>query len=381
VGQVKVSYHAYGGDPTLYDIRQQEESIDNIRRYVLESQLLTPKTLGNTPQIITISNRILELEEKMRILAQQGRPSYGDVSHGGTLIKKITSVDDELHWYTIAELFKVDGSEEVFVADIMRLSIQTLYTKFTFDVLVNVNIEHPTDRLEVACTSATYPKGYIPFEDYSQIENIIRPQFRIIWNENTVEGSGIFLQIGMRLKGYVEETLAIEDMSGQQSAWKLIPTPVEASLPEDNLIALPSNNHTWDVLNPNSRSESQMIPFPDGHLIWAGQEALNRPNSGWMSHRLVHLLEKDTDIRKIKQIRCDLTEEGGNRFPIMFNFIRGSEKLQSSTTFNYNGKPSYMVAQITRDAVNGNIVIDIAADIVAGPTANRLDLSQVLVFF
>ena len=228
----------------------------------------------------------------MRILAQQGRPSYGDVSSGGTLKKRIAANDTDLHWYTIASLYQVDGSSEVFISDIMKLRIRTLNTKFSFDAIVNVNLLHPTNKLNVSCLSATYPKGYIPFEDYTELENIIRPQFRIIWNQNTVQGSGIHLQIGLRLKGFAEETIAVEDWSGSQSCWKLIPTPVNAVLPEDTIVTLPNTDHVWDVLNPDSRQESYLVPFPDGHIIWAGSEALNRPDSGWKSFNLVHLLEK-----------------------------------------------------------------------------------------
>jgi len=381
VGEVKITYHAYGGDVVLDDIRAHNESINNILKYILDSQLVTEETLVNAKAMVTMRSRIAKLEENMRALALTGSPSGGDCTTGSTLVKKIMSVDNALHWYTIASLYKVDGSDDIFTSDVMKLRLQSLYTKFSFLATINVNIDHATTKLDVSCESATYPKGYIPFEDYSQIEQIIRPQFRIIWNANTVEGSGIYLQLGFRLKGIIEETFAIEDMSGKQSAWKLLSTVSEASAPEDNLVTLPAANHIWDTLNPNSAQATHIVPFPDGHLVWAGEEALNRPDSGWKNFELVHLLEKDTDITKLRSLRLDLEERNGSRFPVKIEFIPGSDKLAGSISFNYNGLPAYINALVERNTLTSDIRIRINADITAGPSANQLSLKQVLAFF
>lgn len=316
----------------------------------------------------------------MRRLATTGRPTYGDVSHGGCLRKRIASNDTEHHWWTIASLYKVEGSNDVFVADTMKLRIQSFYTKFSFDAIVNVNLLHPTDKLDVKILSATYPKGYIPFEDYTELQNIIRPQFRIIWNDNTVQNSGAFLQIGLRLKNVAEETLAIEDWSGPESAWKLIASPDEAVFPEDGILTLPNDTHVWDTSNPDSRSISYLAPFPDGHLIWAGSEALNRPSAGWKNLNLMHILENEIDISKIKRIRCDLEEQGTNKFPVTMDLIPGSNDLIGNTSFTYNGKPAYITGRIYRNPSTGVIEVSVNAEIVAGLTSNQLNLRQVLIF-
>lgn len=380
VGSVKLSYHAYGGEPTISDVRALDETNNNLLAYITEAQLLTPETVSATPTIVLLRNKIEALEENMRKLATAGRPSYGDVSHGGCLKKRIVATDTEHHWWSIASLFKVNGSNEVFIADTMKLRIQTLYTKFAFDVIINANLLHPTDKLDVKILSATYPKGYVPFEDYTELQNLMRPQFRIIWNDNSAQQSGALLQIGFRLKTVAEETIAIEDWSGNESAWLLLPTPVEAVYPEDSIIQLPSTNHIWDLLNPDSNSVSYLAPFPDGHLVWAGIEALNRPSSGWKNIQLAHILEKEIDISKIKRMRFDLEELGANRFPVTVDFIPGTEDLVGNSSFTYNGKPAYITGRIYRNPVNGNIEMSVNAEIVAGLTATQLNLRQVLIF-
>lgn len=380
VGSVKISYHAYGGDPTLEDIRALDETNNNLIKYIIDSQLLTPETVSTAPPIILIRNKLEEMEENMRRLAATGRPTYGDVSSGGCLKKRIAANDTDHHWWTIASLYKVDGSSDVFVADTMKLRIQTFYTKFAFDAIVNVNLLNPSRIMNVNVISANYPKGYDPFLDYSELENIIRPQFRVIWNDNTVNQSGAYLQIGMRLKTVAEETIVVEDWSGPESAWKLIPSPAESVLPEDSIITLPNPNHIWDKLNPDSRVASQLMPFENGHLIWAGNESLNRPSSGWKSLQLVHFLEPEVDIRKIKRMRLDLEEVGAARFPVMLDFISGSYDLNASSSFTYNGKPAYVTARIYLNPVSKNIEVSLSAEIVAGLASTQLDLRHVIIY-
>lgn len=380
VGSVKISYHAFGGDPTIEDIRALDETDNNILQYLADAQLLTAETVSGAPALVLIRQKLTELEASMRSLASTGRPSYGDVTHGGCLTKRIAAIDTDLHWWTIAALYQVDGSSEVFLSDTMKIRIQTLQTKFAFDAIVNVNLLHPTNKMDVKCLSATYPKGYIPFTDYTEMENIIRPQFRIIWNENVTQGSGILLQIGLRLKTVAEETIAVEDWSGAQSCWRLINSPTEAILPEDTILTLPNTDHVWDLLNPDSRQVTQLIPFPDGHIVWAGSEALNRPDSGWKNFELVHNLEKEIDYTKINRIRVDLEEQGSSKFPVSIEVIPGLDELVGSTSFNYNGKPAYINAIVSRNPVTEEIKISVNAEIVAGPTSNALNLRQVLIF-
>lgn len=380
VGEVKIDYHAFGGDPTLNDIRALYENQDNMLDYLVNAEIMTASTVGDAPSIVLMRNKILQLEEEMRRLIATGRPSYGDMSNGRCLKKRIAADDTALHWWTIAKLFKVEGSDQVVLSDTMKLRFTSLLTQFAFDAIVNVNITNPTNKLNVTCLSATYPKGYVPFEDYSELENIIRPQFRIIWNENTVEGSGIYLQVGLRLKTVREETIAVEDWSGNESCWILIPDPEVSVLPEDDTLTLPSGNHVWDTMNPDSRQVSYMTPFPDGHIVWAGSEALNRPNSGWKNFTLVHLLEDDTDIKNIRKIRIDLEEVGANNFPITLDVVPGSENLVGSGAFTYNGKPAYINAMLTRNQVTKKLELSVNADITAGPTSNQLNMRHVLIF-
>lgn len=376
-----ISYHAYGGDPTLYDVKAHEENINNIVEYIINAQLLTADTVQNAPVIVNMLLKLSSLEEEMRRLAQSGRPSYGDATHGTTLLKKITSTDTKFHWWTIAELYKVAGSDDVFVSDTMVINVQTLITKYAFTAYVNVNLDNPVTKLNVTCPSSLHMLGYTPYKDYSELDELTHPQFRIIWNQNAVQGSGIYLQLGMALKKAATETICIEDVSGLESCWKLIPSPDEAVRPEDTTLTLPSNNHIWSVENPDSRQETYLVPLQDGSIIWAGTEALNRPTSGRKDISLVHFLEESVDISRIKKMRFDMEEVGANKFPVFIDMgSDGTEDMVGNTSFYYNGRPAYIIGHLRRNPVSREIELVVGVDITAGLASTQLNLRHVVVY-
>lgn len=382
VGNVRINYHAYGGEVTLYDARVMEEEINSILSYLSKSQFLTPDDLGHTTPINNIYNKLARMEDNMRRLCIFGTPSYGDVSHGGSLRKKIDAGDMEMHWWSIATLYKVDGAEDIVISDTAKLRISTLYTKFVFDAIVTVNLNAPeNERLQVSVLSPIYPKGYIAFTDYEGLNYLVRPQFRILWNAHPNKDSGIVLQMGFPLKQFVEETIGVDDWSGTESCWKLIPEVAAAATPEDNHIVLP-NGDIWDNLTSYSHSESMLVPFPDGHIIWAGSTPLNRPIAGGLHFDLNHFMEKDIDIRKIRKMRFDLAEQGNvnYKYCVMVHFVPGSEDMIGSTHFSYNGETAVMQGHIRRNAYTDLVDVKVDATINAGVSANELVLRHVIVF-
>ena len=377
VGELEISYHAYGGEPTIYDIRVLYETLANIKKYVTDSQLLTPSTLGSADSFISLISRVTYLEKEMRRLATNGRPTYGE-DHK-SLLRKISTIDTEFHWWTIGELYKVAGSDTVFTSDIAHLQIQTLYTKFLIDLYVSIDISNPNEKFRLDTNTSITPTCYIPFEDDSNLDNLIRPQLRIIWNDNTRESSGILLQLGMRLKTVAEETLAIADLSGPECCFKLASDSDEAILPEDNIIELPSGNSVWDNVNPDSREDAILIPLKDGNLVWAGSNVLNRPYSGFRTLELEHFLEKEVDLKYLKKIKLLLEEDSSSRFCVEFPLIYSNGILSGATTFTYGNKPVSLIFRSNRDIETDDIKMELQVDVTAGLNSNPLYLRYVIV--
>jgi len=377
VQELEIEYHAYGGNATVYDVRMIQDTLANVYKYVKDSQLLTANTLGSAASFQDLATRVTTLETDMRRLAQEGRPTYAEDQK--SLVKRISSTDTEFHWWTIGKLFKVAGSETVFTSEVGHIQIQSLYTKMMLDVTFAIDLSNPYKKFTVNSNMSLAPMGYIPYVNDSELENVIRPQFRIIWNTNTREASGIYLQIGLRLKTVAEDTLAIADLSGVESCFMLIPEVSEAVLPEDDTLTLPSGNHLWDSMNPDSRQETCLIPLEHGNVIWAGNEAMNRPESGWREIKLVHFLEKEVNINNIKTVTCLLEEDKSNRFPVKIDVAVVDEVLTGVSTFAYANKFANVVVRMSRNATTHEIDAVIQTEVSAGLSSNPLYLRYVVI--
>ena len=375
---VEISYHAYGGDPTLDNYRELLKNINNITEYLNDAKTVTEDNLGSTELMTSLFNRIEILESEMRRL--QGVPSYGDITSGKCVLLKLYTPTPGLHWYTIANLYNINGVGTVpCTADTFTFRLQTniSHIQFTASVSFDMN-NNENDRVNVNVINENYPRGYIPFTDYSGVANIIQPQIRVVWNESdTVTGAS--LQLGFELKGMVEETVSIEDLSGHESCWKLVDEITTVTVPNDSDFLLPDNSSVWSSLLSSSKKEDMLVPFNKGYLVWCGTQSLNRLIDGWQYFEVSDdlLIDHNTNIRKFTGLRLDIEEVGGYQFPIDIKFNSGTEALKGHATFTHQNKVAYINAEVYRD--NGKIVIRINYDITAGITSNELNLIDLVI--
>lgn len=375
---VKISYHAYGGDPTLDNYRELLKNINNITEYLNDAKTVTEDNLGSTELMTSLFERIETLESEMRRL--QGVPSYGDITSGKCVLLKLYTPTPGLHWYTIANLYNINGVGTVpCTADTFTFRLQTniSHIQFTASVSFDMN-NNENDRVNVNVINENYPRGYIPFTDYSNVAAIIQPQIRVVWNESdTVTGAS--LQLGFELKGMLEETVSIEDLSGHESCWKLVDETATVTVPKDSDFLLPDNSSAWSSLLPSSHKEDMLVPFNKGHIAWCGTQVLNRPAEGWQYFEVSDelLIDHNTNIRKFTGLRLDIEEVNGYQFPIDIKFNSGTEALKGHATFTHQNKVAYINAEVYRS--NGKIVIRLNYDITAGITSNELNLRDIVI--
>lgn len=383
VGDILISYHAYGGNPTLYDQKSLIEAVNNIIEFLNKINAITPDDLGNVPIFQELTNQVYHLREDMRRLTSKGRASYGDSTNGMSIVKKLVANDSKTHWWTIASLYKVDttaGSSEVITADEFHFRLTSQNKKLMFDAIVSVNLNNESRVMECTVLNDCYPKGYVPFESYDNLDLIPRPQLRVIYNDNDQMNSGVLLQLGLKLTGNIEEIIAVEDLSGKESCWKLISVPADDTGEyQDDIVQLPNEAHVWDKLNDESKWESTLIPFKKGHLVWAGAVAVNRPNAGKITLELEHFLDDDIDIKSISSARVELKETGGHKFAYDIPFIDGEETKLGNVAFMYNGSYAYIDMHIRRIEETGELSIIVSADTQAGLSANKLELCHVFL--
>ena len=378
---VTVTYHAYGGDPTLDNYEQLLRELQSVIQYLNASGTLTSSSLGSTDVVQSLIQRMNILEASMRRL--QGTPSYGDITSGKCILMKLFSEQQGLHWYTIASLYNAAGTDmQPCTADTFMFRLQSQLSHFQFTVAVSVDTNNISgDRLSAKIISENYPRGYTPFTDYENVDQIIKPQLRVVWNsQDTV--SGIYLQLGFDLKGMLEETVSIEDLSGHESCWKLVDEVATATQPQDDLFILPDGFSTWSSSLENCLQESTLIPFTKGHLIWSGNTPLNRPTDGWLYLDLSSsdlLLDSATDIRRFTRLRLDIEEKDGLQFPVDINFNSGTTSLKGHASFTHQNEPVYVNAEMNQTEADG-ITLRLNWDVVAGSASNELDLRDIVVY-
>lgn len=379
-GKIKITYHAFGGDPTLDNYKELLARYNNLVQYINEAKAVTEDSLGTTSVMSSIFERIETLEGEMRRL--QGTPAYGDITSGKSTLMKLYSDKAGLHWYTIASLFNTNGTNITpCTSDTFVFRLQTQLSHIQFTVAVSVDLNNKgADRLNVNVISENYPRGYVPFTDYGEIDSIIRPQIRLVWNDQDIL-SGAYLQLGFTLTNMIEETVAIEDMSGHESCWKLVDEVATVTQPSDDLFILPDGTSTWSSTLDKSQVETMLVPFKNGHLIWAGSKSLNRPVTGWQYFDITSelLLDQDTDITKFSKLRLDIEEDQGFQFPVDINFNSRSGMLKGHASFTHQDQPAYVNAEISK-LDDGTIRVRLNYDITAGTASNELVLRDLVVF-
>lgn len=379
-GIVEISYHAFGGDPTIDNYRELLKNYNNIVLYLNESKTITEDTMGATSIMTSLFERIESLEKNMRRL--QGTPAYGDITSGKCILMKLFSDRPGLHWYNIASLYTTNGTNmQPCKADTFMFRLQSQISHFQFTVAVSVDLTNTSgDRFNVNVISENYPRGYVPFVDYGNIDKIIRPQLRVVWNEDD-SITGAYLQLGFTLTNMLEETISIEDLSGHESCWKLVEEVATVTQPSDSNFLLPDATSVWSTSLDNSFNENMLIPFKKGHLAWCGSKSMNRPTEGWQYFDIVDelLLDQETDISKFTRIRLDIEEFEGFQFPVDIVFNSRSGSLKGHSTFTHGNEPVYVNAEIYRND-DDDIKIRLNWDVVAGIQSNELILRDVVVY-
>lgn len=304
VGNVVLQYQAFGGEPTSRNITTIQNNVDRLYRLLTSFQFLTSATIGQTDVINALIQRITSVEERMRLLTTTGSPSYLDKTNGIARLYKLGVTDTNKHWFNIATLYTVAGSEDVITSDRVCYRIQTLESKLMFDVYISVNIYDEINPISVDVVADLSNTGYEPFKNYDDLDYRVIPEFRVIWNDIADERSGAILQIGVALKNIVVETIVIEDNSGNESCWILEPESSTNLTHKDNIVALPDGTSIWSNTIATSKLARCIAPLKKGYLAWAG----SKPMTNLLTKvSLNHIMdERDIQVTQIKRIICEV---------------------------------------------------------------------------
>lgn len=275
-GKLKITYHAVGGELTRADLVNSYTLLYGVRDYLDNINIVNSNNIHTQPIVQLHSQQLNNIENNMRILLSKDTANYGNSTNGVTKTASLKSNDTNLHWWTIASLYKTSNvsNATVVIKDRLKIHVQLSSIGYISDVEVSVNLASLTPvsitTRNTICDmkwdgiTPVYTSGFPTF--------VSIPQYRVIWSIVDGKYAGAFLQIGIPLP--TNDTLAVEDTSGVESCWMLVDT-ISADYSDTN-ITLPDGMTVWAEETNGCKSYTQSSDTgPAGLLVSYGSVAGN----------------------------------------------------------------------------------------------------------
>jgi hypothetical protein len=276
-GTVNVTYHAVGGEVQPTDVTALVSQLADIRAFLNTNTFVTESALGATGLMQAIMARTVALEDDVRRL-MSGPPTYGDANttSGSATTRPILASDSDLHWYTIASLYKVSGSDDVVRADQFKGRVYLPDLNIALGFTLDFNMNQTRNPVSLLTESLVFDPGYVLFGDQS-VNAPQWPMLRVVWNTVAGSFSGAFLQFGIPLPT-LSTRMVVESTSSAESCWLLVKdneilpggSVSSYTSPSDDGFVLPNQSSVWSSSSGSSKSEMLTPKFDDGYLVYAG---------------------------------------------------------------------------------------------------------------
>ena len=387
-GNIVADYRAVGGEVQLRDIAAIYENMLAIKNYLNDGIFVTSDTITETPAFRSTDARLLLLEDNVRRLLS-GTPTYNDASPGIAVTRPIQAPDSDIHWYTIAKLYKVQGSNDIINADQFKARVYLPSSKIALAFTLDFNMDQTRAPASFRTDALIFDPGYKLFSDIS----VAAPQWplvRVVWNNAAQSFSGAYIQFGVPLPS-LSDRMVVENMSSNESCWIMSRdneylngnTAVPVSSPQDSGFVLPDGASIWAAASNVSFSETFVPTYENGYLAYAGSAvqltALSTINSTASSFNIV--LPKVFPIQKIRTLVVTMLSADSSQVYDVNIPLTGSTdtKRTGRATFVDTGfEAMSMMATVTRDNQN-NITIslnisEIANQLTTGTASPKTDV-------
>jgi hypothetical protein len=275
-GDVFVSYHAVGGDVQVDDINAVYQHMVAIQSYLNDGVFVTSDSLSTTPSFRAMFARIVSLEDDMRRLLT-GNPTYGDASSGAAVTRPVGTQDADLHWFTIASLYRVEGSNDIIRADQFKGRVYFPGSKISLAFTLDFNMDQSRNVIDFTTDSVVFDPTYTLFGDLS----VNAPQYplvRAVWNQAAESFSGVLLQVGVPLPT-LADLMVVENMSSSESCWILDRSnefvtgqTVDPVSPRDSGFLLPDDVSIWSTDSGVSYEKRFAPEYEPGYLVYSGAQ-------------------------------------------------------------------------------------------------------------
>ena len=274
-GMVYISYHAFGGEVNVQNFLNIRDQVQNLKDYIDKGSFLTANSIGGTPLMQEVVERLNTLDRYYRSLNMSG---YRDMSNRFVALPNGTS--GQSNWYRVAYLYKQTNSGDdnnyfrTYTKDSVRLKLRLENSGIVLDLFVYANVINKT--LKLSIMEADSDTGYANPSDYSNLSSVILPQFRLVWRKDGDYQYGAVLQVKFAIPtGFSNEIVSIENHNkAGLGGWILRgdANGTDEVTAENDSVQLPDGNHVW-LSSGASNTYGSIEAYPDfkrGTLIWGG---------------------------------------------------------------------------------------------------------------
>lgn len=310
VGDIDVTYHAYGGEVTPISFNSLRDALKRICLYLVDTDFLTASALPYNPYIVDMNRRIVVVEDWLRGLDASVPQATFTIAPG----------NEYMHWYTIAHMYKRridDPPGYIYFRDDAHFRLKMHNLNIGMDFIMSNNSEQPNETFDLKVSISTSPGEKVPIDAYKTLPDIIAPSVRIIRTDDI--GTGMLLQIGVSLRGYPTEDIVLENHSGKECEWYLTENTAPTWPAEDNNVMLPDGVTTWVQGQPNMVEHQKVLGPDDGILIWAGSQdmqSIRYPSAANLTS-IVNL--EDYDVSEITSLGFTVLDRAAGKTFTIFS--------------------------------------------------------------
>ena len=365
VGDIDVTYHAFGGEVTVHDMRAMKDIISDVIMRLREGNYLTNDSLQATQTIIQILERLSTVEDH--------------VSHYVVAEHRFEAATDGKHWLSIGELYRDQWSPAILSTSHTHLTIQSETQGWVYDANLSINIDRLHEKLRIDVNSSLDRFGHFSLGEYADFTNRRIPEMRVVWNKNNAGTlSGLVLQIGLHMTANQVESVSVWDKSGNASALELYPNKLGTVNAIDNDIPLP-DGQIWNPNSGVSHEEHAVLCPSEGYLVWGGGISMNEIHHSPTPFEHLIVLD-DVAISSIKKLTFTVYDRIDDRFIVTTQEHRYDDRELISDNKLFFAEDLCAIKYEFR-VVGGKIVMILSSTMGSHSVNNeRFDLRQIVLF-
>lgn len=387
-GNIYISYHAFGGEVSVNNFIDIKNQVQDLKDYIDHGSFITPQSLGGTTLVQEIQERLRTLERYYRSAQLSG---FRDMSNVFTAVRNANDNSMTSHWYRVAYLYKqINSTDDIanfttFTKDSVRLKVRLRESGIFFDLLVYANVK--TGTLKLTILEADTDNGFALPSNYTGLQKVILPQFRLVWRKDGNYQYGAVLQIKIPVE--TAETIEIENHNKAGMGGWILRGDINGTddvAAENDSVILPDKVHYWSATGSSSiYGVATAYPsFKCGTLLWAGSIGMHRFDSDESDANRISSIHPcmnySLDCKAIKSVTLCVYDRMHRVYKYVTSDIHAADSSNTVASFtSHEIDNAYFQLQIS---INSNGVMNLYPWSILGTKSymtHRYDLRQISI--